>query len=339
MSMVLTALIYLCTLFACAYCYGDLNILRVSDLKQILKMKGLPQNGLKADLIARLTEAEGQTLTHVLGTEDRPKFAHSLRSRLVKKGKEKASTIMHTDENAMIESDTIEKEIRDASSYLDDLDEVDRLIELGDQYLMSREKKEHETASGAVNRGRNGGSASSSSMTAGTTEAEVAADGGRAITSASGMPEMDEDYYKVVKLMEARAKARTNKDYDEADRIRDDIEALGVEIFDRAGKWKDSRGNVWRFTAIPKAPKPANVETSLSQDEVQDLVNRRTMLRRGRNFQAADAIRDELATHGVEFSDENNAWATVDGKMKGPQSFDYSPPGNNSNYDDDDYEM
>lgn len=69
---------------------------------------------------------------------------------------------------------------------------------------------------------------------------------------------------------------------------------------------------------------PANaIPTTLTQKQIEELVYRRTVERRARNWAEADAIRDELAEKGVELFDKANEWRTFDGEMRGIQSQDF----------------
>lgn len=98
-----------------------------------------------------------------------------------------------------------------------------------------------------------------------------------------------------------------------------------VEIFDRSGEWKDEDGRYGRFGVTANIVRNPNLKTSLSREEIQDLVDQRTLLRRERNFSAADEIRDQLLSHGVELFDKLNEWETLDGSMRGLQSTDRPP--------------
>lgn len=133
----------------------------------------------------------------------------------------------------------------------------------------------------------------------------------------------------IQELLDRRQQARFNKDYDAADAARDELRMLyNVEIYDRRGVWqaKDGRsGPLKRGVAVgyddritPAAP----VDCELTEKEVQQLVERRTMLRRSRKFREADEIRDKLAAAGVELMDKSNEWRSIDGKYAGLQSFD-----------------
>jgi cysteinyl-tRNA synthetase len=52
-----------------------------------------------------------------------------------------------------------------------------------------------------------------------------------------------------------------------------------------------------------EAPTPASADTALSDQEIARLLGDRQRLRRARKFAEADAIRDELAAHGILIED------------------------------------
>ena len=53
------------------------------------------------------------------------------------------------------------------------------------------------------------------------------------------------------------------------------------------------------------------IPCTLSVDEIQTLIDERTVARRRRNFEIADEI-NELASKGVEVVDKENIWRTFD---------------------------
>ena len=65
------------------------------------------------------------------------------------------------------------------------------------------------------------------------------------------------------------------------------------------------------------------IPCTLSVDEIQTLIDERTVARRRRNFEIADEIRDELASKGVEVVDKENIWRTFDRSLSGMQSDGY----------------
>mmetsp|Transcript_9439 Transcript_9439/g.15541 ORF Transcript_9439/g.15541 Transcript_9439/m.15541 type:complete len:320 (+) Transcript_9439:107-1066(+) len=130
-------------------------------------------------------------------------------------------------------------------------------------------------------------------------------------------------------LIARRCEARFNKNYEEADRIKEELFTIHqVEVFDSLGKWKchlDGRtGSLKGFTQkyddkiMPAAP----IRCALPEQEVQRKVELRTSMRRKRQFREADKIRDELAAAGIELMDQSNEWRSYDGSLMGFQSYD-----------------
>ena len=136
----------------------------------------------------------------------------------------------------------------------------------------------------------------------------------------------DETQDAIEDLVRARSAARASRSFAEADAIKEELlSRFGVEIFDRSGEWKDREGRYGRIGVTAKVSIRPGVKPALSREEIQSLVDQRTMLRRERNFVAADEIRDELVSQGVELYDKLNEWATLDGRLRGMQSTDRPP--------------
>lgn len=136
----------------------------------------------------------------------------------------------------------------------------------------------------------------------------------------------DETQDAIEALVRARSAARASRSFAEADAIKEELlSRFGVEIFDRSGEWKDREGRYGRIGVTAKVSIRPGVKPALSREEIQSLVDQRTMLRRERNFVAADEIRDELVSQSVELYDKLNEWATLDGRLRGMQSTDRPP--------------
>ena len=129
-------------------------------------------------------------------------------------------------------------------------------------------------------------------------------------------------------------------DYRTADRIFETLlHDYGVTIHDRENEWfthkygllgpcniyddvynldNDNDNDNDDNEKIPQIKK-----TSLSFDEIQELVNQRTIARRSRNYSEADRIRTLLTLEGIKLIDSENSWLSSDGKLKGIQSNDF----------------
>lgn len=284
---VIVTVIQLLSLIGSAY-GTDLNSLKVTDLKAILKQKGLPQTGIKAELIARLSQEE---LPEAVSEKKR---APGLMSRL-----KKVKTTIAPEDNAVAIP-----EMMPVPSEAVDMDELELLMLEGDRYLQQRNVVLPSNDIEAVRQR----SSEASSVGA----------------SSGGSSIKDRIHDEILALMEERTLLRMDKDYPGADIVKDKLASMyGVEIFDRTGEWKDNNGRYGKFTTNTKAPKPVAVATSLTQEEIQRLVEKRTSLRRERRYDEADEVRDELARNGVELFDKLNQWECVVGNMKGLQSTDF----------------
>jgi cysteinyl-tRNA synthetase len=139
-----------------------------------------------------------------------------------------------------------------------------------------------------------------------------------------------EEFVSIVNgYIEQRMKARFVRDFVEADRIKDMLfESFQVEIFDALGIWRSASGlsGCIRKCQSNGGDKilPVRPVKSNSDDVpfIQDLVNKRTLLRRKHNYKEADEIRIELANMGIELLEVSNQWRSYDGSLSGVQSSD-----------------
>lgn len=133
-----------------------------------------------------------------------------------------------------------------------------------------------------------------------------------------------------------RTAARRVRDFRTADAIKKDLMEGGIQLFDRDNKWqaydgslegvqsKDFKGGSRnRETGENSYYRTEPIQCTLSVDEIQELVDERTVARRRRNFDIADEIREELASKGVEMVDKENIWRTFDRSLSGMQSDGY----------------
>lgn len=128
-----------------------------------------------------------------------------------------------------------------------------------------------------------------------------------------------------------REEARQRKDFVHADSIRDDLRQQGVELLDQHKVWSTSDGRQGNFNsplvthygnpstahAAPRALAPAAMAASgmsFSTASIIALVHGRERMREQHNWEAADAIRHDLKSHGVEVWDKDKAWRCNDGR-------------------------
>lgn len=267
----------------------DFSGLTVPKLKELLRARGAPVSGVKSELIARLLEGQGVTTTTVA------EVAATVPKKATKAKEEDAETkkkLSHNDN---------EEERYPSSSHAaasGEQDELDMLMSIGEKILIETNQIVSRSSSGSGGLGGGGGSA-----------------GG----------ENDEVRSQIETLLRARLKARGERDFNKADEIREQLESqLHVKLYDRDGRWEDSAGRSGMYAALNKAPKAATGTTKLTREEIQELVEKRTVARRARNFALADEIREQLASNCVELVDELNTWQTSDGRWEGAFSLELS---------------
>lgn len=120
--------------------------------------------------------------------------------------------------------------------------------------------------------------------------------------------ECDPDMARTKALVQQREHARSLKDFDRADDIRNELKAMGVEVYDKEKMWRAKSGASgvvigWRGNEGP---------TDL---EIATLVVQREKARQSTDFATADMIRDELRTVGIEIYDKDKLWKSKDGRQ------------------------
>ena len=112
-------------------------------------------------------------------------------------------------------------------------------------------------------------------------------------------------------LIKTRSECRNNRDYQQADKIRNKLQQHGVIVSDRGKVWRaDGKMNDYVQVGGP-------IDTSvchLSEIEINNLIRARSECRGNRDFEGADKILDELQQHGVFISDDAKIWR-ADGKV------------------------
>eukprot|EP00929_Paragymnodinium_shiwhaense_P110946 TRINITY_DN782_c0_g1_i1.p1 TRINITY_DN782_c0_g1~~TRINITY_DN782_c0_g1_i1.p1 ORF type:complete len:410 (+),score=98.63 TRINITY_DN782_c0_g1_i1:81-1310(+) len=114
-----------------------------------------------------------------------------------------------------------------------------------------------------------------------------------------------------------REQARAQKNFDESDRIRDELKERGVEIYDKEKIWKQAstglQGCVLGYGNASKGP---------TDKEIHTLIVEREKARQDKDFAKSDMIRDELKSHGVVVLDKEKIWKSKDGRQGSLPSFD-----------------
>jgi len=134
----------------------------------------------------------------------------------------------------------------------------------------------------------------------------------------------EDDLASIASMVAARAKAKRDRNYEDADELRDTLrEKYNVKVDDRNKEWQIETGDY--------AQEPRQYGERVLTDEevkiVQQKLLDRVAARRERNFAAADAIRDELASvYSVVINDRTISWKTASTM---PDDDDYFVESNN----------
>lgn len=128
---------------------------------------------------------------------------------------------------------------------------------------------------------------------------------------------------EILKLLEKRALAKRDRQYDKADGILEELAAKGVFVYDKRRVWR-ADGFMFDFDRRTSEKPPmdlginghnltlsseAGPSTSvLSEKEIHALLAERLHSRLRRNFVHADRIREELQDEGVFVNDTTNEW-------------------------------
>jgi len=111
-------------------------------------------------------------------------------------------------------------------------------------------------------------------------------------------------------LVAERERARTQQDFVAADALRMRLLRMGVELFDSERTWRTSDGRqgviVTGGTEI--------VQCMLNDEEIRTRIAAREEARSQKDWDRADAVRDELRRLGVELWDSEQKWRATDGR-------------------------
>jgi cysteinyl-tRNA synthetase len=129
--------------------------------------------------------------------------------------------------------------------------------------------------------------------------------------------EVPENANEIQQLVEERNEARKVRDFDTADAIRDELLDQNVMVDDKLCQWavggRFSTGSVGGDFRIPTRDRNYAIspdsEVPENANEIQQLVEERNEARKARDFDTADAIRDELLDQNVMVDDKLCQWA------------------------------
>ena len=149
-------------------------------------------------------------------------------------------------------------------------------------------------------------------------------------------PVSDEDKEYVADMVQRRAQAKMDRDYDTADSIREELrDNLNIQIDDRLRMWSaggdfgaamdqmmDGRPDLNRGYAKSHTCGPVSAE---DEEYIADLVAQRLQAKKDRDYDTADSIRDDLKEGmGVYIDDKQRVWSVGGGpNNKGP--YEQSP--------------
>jgi len=108
-------------------------------------------------------------------------------------------------------------------------------------------------------------------------------------------------------LVRQREQARATKNFEESDRIREELKAMGVELLDKEKLWKSSDGLQGIIMGYGRNAVPTDTE-------VRTLVIQREKARQASNYELSDIIREELKAVGITVSDKSKTWNGMDGR-------------------------
>jgi len=120
-------------------------------------------------------------------------------------------------------------------------------------------------------------------------------------------------------LVAKREQARFSRDFDAADRLREQLAKLGVTLDDQAKTWRAADGRSGSITQVnvseihaQKAAKSG--AASLDDAEINRLVREREQARYTSDYKTADRLRDHLERHGVSLDVKEAKWLAADGR-------------------------
>jgi len=125
-------------------------------------------------------------------------------------------------------------------------------------------------------------------------------------SSSEGTSSIDEA--RVKELILERERARSNKDFSRSDEIREELKALGVEVYDKEKMWRAKCGASGCILGFRGSHGPTDLE-------ITTLVVQREKARQSGDWASSDMVRDELRAVGVEIYDKEKMWKANDGRQ------------------------
>eukprot|EP00413_Alexandrium_margalefii_P042407 CAMPEP_0204598336 /NCGR_PEP_ID=MMETSP0661-20131031/54259_1 /ASSEMBLY_ACC=CAM_ASM_000606 /TAXON_ID=109239 /ORGANISM="Alexandrium margalefi, Strain AMGDE01CS-322" /LENGTH=380 /DNA_ID=CAMNT_0051609039 /DNA_START=66 /DNA_END=1208 /DNA_ORIENTATION=- len=125
---------------------------------------------------------------------------------------------------------------------------------------------------------------------------------------ANKAPAGDGSEAHIKQLIRMREQARAQKDWAQSDSFRDELKAIGVDIFDKEKIWRSRTGASGVIIGYRTDGTPSDLEISR-------LVVQRERARQSSDFATSDMIRDELMAMGVQIQDREKIWRSSNGRQ------------------------
>ncbi|KAL3917240.1 MAG: hypothetical protein SGPRY_006483, partial [Prymnesium sp.] len=115
-------------------------------------------------------------------------------------------------------------------------------------------------------------------------------------------------------LVSRREQARAARDFENADRLRDQLSVLGVSVDDQSKTWRSCDGQRAGMIAAEGGRGARGIGQALSDEEIERLVREREQARFTSDYKTADRLRDQLERAGVLLDPKENRWQAADGR-------------------------
>jgi len=128
------------------------------------------------------------------------------------------------------------------------------------------------------------------------------------------------DAEAVEALLQERSEFRRQRDFNNADAVRDELRQMGVMVVDKSMTWyvsfDDDRSRYSRSDQAGSYRRQQGDDAPIDEARVMQLLSERSSFRRNRDFQSADAVRDELRDLGVVVRDKEGVWFVEERRMR-----------------------
>jgi len=131
-----------------------------------------------------------------------------------------------------------------------------------------------------------------------------------AMVSSGEARELTPEEEHIRNLVQQREQARAAKDFGRSDQIRDELKAMGVDLFDKEKMWRKKDGLAGVIIGYSG--------TGPTDLEVSTLIVQREKARQSSDYSTADVIRDELKRYGIDIDDKGKVWRSSSDGRSGP---------------------